>query len=53
MTRPITAREVGEQSATKPLGKFGSALVRYPVREGRVEAERGDGIVGQQPTLQE
>lgn len=46
MTRPITAREIGEQSATRPLGKFGSQSVRYPVREGRDEAERGDAVAG-------
>ncbi len=40
MTRPITSREIGEQSAHKPLAPFGSKVVSKPVSEGRAQAER-------------
>ena len=39
MTQPITAREISEQSAHKPLGAFGSKSIRKPVSESRAAAE--------------
>ena len=41
--RPITAADISDAAAHKPLGKFGSALIRRSmVREGRAAAERDD-----------
>lgn len=39
---PATSWSVGEAAAHKPLGKFGSALPRSPVRDGRAEADQAD-----------
>ena len=44
MTRPITAADISDAAAHKPLAKFGAALIRRPVREGRAMAERDDLI---------
>lgn len=35
----ITARDISDAADSKPLGKFGSALIRRPVRDGRAMAE--------------
>lgn len=37
-----TSYEVGEQSAHKPLGKFGSASIRKPVSEAIAKATEED-----------
>lgn len=42
MTAPQTAWTIGEQSASKPLGRFGCKVIQYPVREGIEQAERDD-----------
>ncbi len=41
-----TALIVGNQSAHKPLGAFGSKSIRKPVSEGRAAAEllKGEGM---------
>lgn len=44
MTAPILARDISDQQATKPLGKFGKAVVRHPIREGRARAGMDDAL---------
>ena len=45
MTRPILARDISAQADSKPLGKFGSALIRkcapHPIQTLPVKLDPG------------